>query len=225
MVVVFGTGQRRLAVEGATGYRVEISDALGDLVGEPVEVSGTELPLPGLTLGMRELYDLEVQPLGVVGARPYKLRLKVLDQEQCDHVGPECRAAMDRADLSADEQRLRLIDIYGAVNGNPEKGELWLSMLPLAEALQQDCDWMMQLRLADVYFYLGRFDEAVQLAIAVKEASGETLEGAIAQEILGKTAIARGNMAQGRQLLSEAKASYEHLGATELVKKVNAALR
>ena len=83
----------------------------------------------------------------------------------------------------------------------------------------------MQLRLADLYFHLNRLDEAEALAKEVWESTGDDrLEGAIAQELLGKVAFARYDNRAGLEWLQSAQAQYEALGADELAARINAAL-
>ena len=219
-------------VPGATEYRVEIFSQDPSRFGGDrpenrvwsIDTSSTDIIYSGDVLAPGEIYYLRATVLDVSNAEPYVLKLKTISTSDLDVLTTRRQAVLRDESLSSREKDEQLIKVYTEFNSSLEWPQAWLEALPLAQSLQEPGNWGMKLRLADVYFNLNRLDEAETLAEEVLQAAGDNrLEGAIAQELLGKVAFGRGNGSEGEKWLKSAQAQYEVLRENDLALRINAA--
>ena len=190
-----------------------------------LDVPSADIVYGGDGLAPGEIYFLRATALDGSNAGPYVLKLQTLSTSDLDVFTTRRQAVLRDESLSNREKGERLIDVYTGLNDSLEAPQLWLEGLSLVKSFQEPGNWAMQLRLADLYFHLNRLDEAEALAKEVWESTGDDrLEGAIAQELLGKVAFARYDNRAGLEWLQSAQAQYEALGADELAARINAAL-
>ena len=221
------------AVPGATQYRVEIfsqdpsrlgGDRPENLVWS-VDAPSTDIVYGGDGLAPGEIYYLRATALEVSNAVPYVLKLQTMSTSDLDVFITKRQAILRDESLSNREKGEQLIEVYTGLNSSLEAPQVWLEALPLVRSFQASDNWAMQLRLADLYFHLNRLDEAQTLAEKMLRAAGYSrLEGAIAQELLGKIAFARYDNREGLMWLKNAQSQYETLGMDELAARINAAL-
>ena len=208
------------AVPGATEYQIQITH---DVSGEMITATSSEnfLYFDAKDLVIGHLYELQVSTPDQSQSPPYQLEMNVLSESDWGNL----QAALGEIDgdlpLGDPDRLKRILSLTGTVNEFIEYGQLWLAMSSILEQLAAPNDWPLQLQLADVYFYLGRFDEARKVAQRVADRVEEgTLERAIAQEILGKITLW---LTEEDQELRRAIALYEQAGAPDLAEKIRGA--
>ena len=210
------------AVPGATTYQIQIThDVTGDTITKTSSDNSLSFDAKEFIKG--ELYELEVTTPNLPNSPPYRLPMTVLLGNQWQTIQSALEEMNNEPNLSLQDRQDRLLSLMSMVHQFNEKGQLWLAMVGLLEPTADPDHWALQLQLADAYFYLGRFDEAREVAQRVaNQVEDGSLERAIAQEILGKVTIW---LTEEDQELRRAITLYEQAGAPDLAETIRGALR